>query len=115
MAAGLIVASIDLEVQSFDEVPRRERGEVMAAFSNKLRSSVSASQREFTAVTAPVSTTVRDSVNSAIANATPVNVAGDILGTTIQCIVQATWSLLPGTTTAGFQFVGTLTIRATGS
>ncbi len=111
--AGLVIGSISLEVQDFTENEPRIRGEDMETFNNDLRSSASEERREFSALTAPVTTTVRDNVNAAIANRTPVNVSGDCLGTTIECIVKASWRI-HGAGTTSFEHVGTLTIRATG-
>lgn len=113
--AGLTIDAISLEVQDFTESEPRVRGEDMEAFDNTLRSSVSSSQREFTAVTAPVSASVRDALNAAIENSTPVDVAGDCLeSATVECIVKATWQLF-GVGSSSFEFVATLRMRATGN
>jgi hypothetical protein len=111
---GLIIdTTINLEVQSFQELEPRQRGQVIPAFNNSLRSTVSDGKRNFQAVTEPLSASERDALRTAIANSIPVDVAGDCLeGDTVECIVTATWDLF-GTDSTSFLFVATLSLRQT--
>jgi hypothetical protein len=109
------VAGIELGIASFREGRGRTRGEVTPAFDNTLRSSVSEEYRIFEATTGPMSAATKDSLQAAIANATPVDITGDAVnGATIECIVEASFQLF-GTALASFEYVATLQCHETGT
>lgn len=77
--AGLTVGGTDFECEAFSEGVPRYRGEIMTAFDNTLRSSISSEKRQIQATTSPVSKTKYEAMQSALANGASVTVTGDLL------------------------------------
>lgn len=77
--AGLTVASTDFECVSFTEDAPRYRGEILVAFNNTLRSSISSEKRVIRATTSPVNKTKYEAMQAAFANGASMTVTGDLL------------------------------------
>ena len=73
------LAGTSYDITAFEEGVPRQRGEIMTAFDNTLRSSISSEKRTFTATTAPLSKTKYEAAKTALANGASATLTGDVL------------------------------------
>lgn len=111
--AALTIASTDLNVSEFEELPPRRRGDITVSFANTLRSSVSSEKREFRTVTSPVNRTTYQAIQAAFTNGASATVTGDVLlGSSLTCKGTVGYSLVGiGTADAGYNFLYTLVLN----
>jgi hypothetical protein len=86
----LTVAGITLTMQpDFKEGPLRKGGSVQPAYAGNLLSTVRWTKRSFSGTTAPMLSAAVNTLLIAVALDTQVPVAGDLIGATLTCMVDA--------------------------
>lgn len=110
--AAFTLASTSFGIEEFEELEPVTKGELVETFDKTLTSTISDEKRRFRAVSAPVSKTVYDAMETAFASGASFTVTGDLfLGDSLTCRGRVSYRLVGiGTADAGYLFNYRLTM-----